>query len=50
MKNQSEVLFEKFCEQHKWNYEYLDRKYPNIKTPDYLVYRDKIGDFYAEVK
>lgn len=50
MKNESEVLFEKFCRQQKWKYESLDRKYPNINTPDYLISVGKDGDFYAEVK
>jgi len=50
MRNESEILFELFCEQRSWGCEYLDGKYPGNKTPDYLVSAGGNGDFYAEVK
>lgn len=50
MKNESEIWFEELCKQRNWKYECLDKKYPNINTPDYLVSTWKDGDFYAEVK
>lgn len=49
-KNKSEILFEEFCRQRQWKLDCLDNKYPNIKTPDYLVTIEKSIEFYAEIK
>lgn len=49
-KNDSEVEFERFCEQRGWRFRLLDSEYPNIKTPDYLVHTSKNNRFYVEIK
>ena len=52
-KTNSEKEIEAFFEQKQWDFLYLDNKYPNVKTPDYLVTIDsevKTCQIYIEIK